>query len=195
MRKDGWQKNKLSSQIFLILDRILDRMVRNYYCKWMIRRWPVALFYDMIDVSPVNAYTYSSKLLHSESNQIFSKKKRKFLICLGKELAGISSTLSMQKKLYNSVSKQQKKDHCNRKPATKAKNKNHTLFLRNKQRSKCSACNKNIRKLFAWIAITNRLKAFFSSFLNTLKPQALIYSIEKPYVLAFVEPIIADCAD
>ena len=35
--------------------------------------------------------------LHSEINQIYSlKRRREFVICLGKELAGISSALSMQ---------------------------------------------------------------------------------------------------
>ena len=35
---------------------ILDRMVRTYTSKRMTRRWPVALFYNMLDVSAVNAY-------------------------------------------------------------------------------------------------------------------------------------------
>ena len=51
------------------------------------------------------------------------------MICLGKELAGISSALSMQKKLRNSASKQQKKQKCNRKPATKAK-KRDAIFVK-----------------------------------------------------------------
>ena len=35
---------------------ILDRMVRTYICKKITGRWSVALFYNMIDVSAVNAY-------------------------------------------------------------------------------------------------------------------------------------------
>ena len=73
---------------------ILDRMVRTYTCKRMTRRWPVALFYNMIDVSAVNAYIEWQQL-HGENNRNFSKKRRrKFLIHLGKELAG----MSMQKR-------------------------------------------------------------------------------------------------
>ena len=34
----------------------LDRMVRTYICKKITRRWPVALFYNMIDVSAVNDF-------------------------------------------------------------------------------------------------------------------------------------------
>ena len=60
----------------------------------MTRRWTVALFYNMIDVSAVNAYVVWQQL-HGENNRNFSKKKRrKFLIRLGKELAG----MSMQKR-------------------------------------------------------------------------------------------------
>ena len=77
---------------------ILDRMVRTYTCKRMTRRWSIALFFNMIDVGVVNAYMVWQQL-HGENNQIFSKKRRrKFLIHLGKELAGMSSALSMQKR-------------------------------------------------------------------------------------------------
>ena len=34
---------------------ILDLVVRTYYCKGTNGRWPVALFYNMVDVSAVNA--------------------------------------------------------------------------------------------------------------------------------------------
>ena len=64
----------------------------------MTKRLPIALFYNMIDVSAVNAYIVWQRL-HGENNRIFSKKrKKKFLIRLGKELAGMSSALSMQKR-------------------------------------------------------------------------------------------------
>ena len=63
----------------------------------MTRRWPVALFY-MIAVSVINAYVVWQQL-HDENNRIFSKKRRrKFLIRLEKELDGMSSALSMQKR-------------------------------------------------------------------------------------------------
>ena len=34
----------------------LDRMLRSYYIKCMTRRWPLALFYNMIDVSIITAF-------------------------------------------------------------------------------------------------------------------------------------------
>ena len=62
----------------------------------MTRKWQAALFYNMIDVSAINAYVVWQQL-HDENNWIFSKKRRrKFLIRLEKELAGMSSALSMQ---------------------------------------------------------------------------------------------------
>ena len=63
----------------------------------MTRRWPVALFYNMIDVNAINAYVVWQRL-HDKNNRIFSKKRRKFLIRFEKKLAGMSSALSMQKR-------------------------------------------------------------------------------------------------
>ena len=34
----------------------LDRMLRSYFIKHMTRRWPLVLFYNMIDVSTINAF-------------------------------------------------------------------------------------------------------------------------------------------
>ena len=59
----------------------------------------------MIDVSAVNAYVVWQQL-HGENNRNFSKKKRrKFLIHLGKELAG----MSMQKRRANQPQSNRKK--------------------------------------------------------------------------------------
>ena len=71
---------------------ILDRIVRTYTCKRMTRKRLIVLFYNMIDISAVNAYVVWQQL-HGGNNRIFKKKRRKFLIRLGKELAGMSSTL------------------------------------------------------------------------------------------------------
>ena len=90
------------------------------------------------------------------------------MICLVKDLAGISSALSMQ---INCAIQPQ----SNRKRTTAIENQPHqgkeiqTLFCERIKDGKCSAGNKNIRKLFAWIVSTNGLKALFSSFPNALK--------------------------
>ena len=34
----------------------LDRMLKSYSIKRMTRRWPLVLFYNMIDVSTINAF-------------------------------------------------------------------------------------------------------------------------------------------
>ena len=34
----------------------LDRMLRSYFIKHITRRWPLVLFYTMIDVSTINAF-------------------------------------------------------------------------------------------------------------------------------------------
>ena len=68
----------------------LDRMVRTYICKRMTRRWFVALFCNIIDVSAVNAFIVWLEL-NGESPNINIKKQRNFLLQLGKELAGVNT--------------------------------------------------------------------------------------------------------
>ncbi|KAJ8409222.1 hypothetical protein AAFF_G00234200 [Aldrovandia affinis] len=36
---------------------IMDQMVHNYTCKHQIRRWPMVLWYNLLDVATLNAYT------------------------------------------------------------------------------------------------------------------------------------------
>ena len=67
---------------------ILDGMVRTYSCKRIIRRWPVTLFYKLIDVSAINAFIVRLALISKISNANI-RKRRAFLIQLEKELTGI----------------------------------------------------------------------------------------------------------
>ena len=71
---------------------ILDRMVVTYTSKRMTRKWPVALFYNMLDVSAVNAYVVWQQLQGENSSCFSKKKRRKFLIQLAKGLAGMLPT-------------------------------------------------------------------------------------------------------
>ena len=101
----------------------------------MTRRWPVALFYNMVDVSAVNAYIVWQQL-HGKNNWIFSKKnRRKFLIRLEKELAGMSSALSMQKRRAIQPQGNRKRTAATKNQATNAK-KSQMLSLGKMQRSK-----------------------------------------------------------
>ena len=144
---------------------ILDRMVRTYTCKMMTRRWSVALLYIMIDVSAVNAYIVWQQF-HGENNRSFSKKRRsKFLIRLGKELAGMPSALSMRKRRAIQPQSNRKRTAATENKATKEK-KPDAIFVKeekieNADKHAAPAITtfvKNIRKLFACNAITNRLK-------------------------------------
>ena len=67
----------------------LDRMVRLYSTKRTTRRWPLALFYNMIDVSTINAFIIRQGINHENCN-IYMRQRRKFLISLGKKLCGIT---------------------------------------------------------------------------------------------------------
>jgi len=67
----------------------LDRIVRLYSTERMTRRWPLVLFYNMIDVSALNAFIIWQEINHENGN-ICMRQRRKFLICLRKELCGIT---------------------------------------------------------------------------------------------------------
>ena len=101
----------------------------------------------MIDVSAVNTYVVWQQL-HDKNNRIFGKKRRrKFLICLGKELAGMSSALSMQKRRAIQPQSNRKRAAAIENQTTKAKTVRCYLSKRSKDRKyrqACSACNNNI---------------------------------------------------
>ena len=67
----------------------LDRMVRSYSTKRITRRWPLVLFYNMIDVSAINAFIIWQEIKHGNGN-VYIRQQRKFLISLGKNLCGIT---------------------------------------------------------------------------------------------------------
>ena len=67
---------------------VVHRMVRTYSCKHMKRRWPITLFCNMIAVSAINAFIVWLAL-NGENSSPYIRKRRAFLIQLGKELAGI----------------------------------------------------------------------------------------------------------
>ena len=65
-----------------------DKMLRTYSTKRMTRRWPVAVFSNMLDISALDAYIVWI-LLNPQWNAKRRHKRRLFLYQLGKELAGI----------------------------------------------------------------------------------------------------------
>ena len=45
----------------------LDRMVRSYSIKCTPRKWSLALFYNVIDVRAINAFTFEKKHANEKS--------------------------------------------------------------------------------------------------------------------------------
>ena len=63
----------------------LDQLVANYTCKRQTKRWPVALFSNMIDISACNAYIIWKEInCFWNTNKLF--KRRLFLEELGKQM-------------------------------------------------------------------------------------------------------------
>ena len=63
----------------------MDQMVRTYTSKRMTRKWPMALFYNLLDVSALNAFIIWIHLNLNWMNGIFYKRKI-FFTELGKQL-------------------------------------------------------------------------------------------------------------
>ena len=113
---------------------ILDRILDNSNLQEDDLKMASSLFYNMIYVSVINAYVVWQQL-HDENNRIFSKKrKRKFLIRLEKELAGMSSALSMQKRRAIQPQSNRKRTAATENPATNAKKAKCYLCERSKDR-------------------------------------------------------------
>jgi hypothetical protein len=62
-----------------------DQMLRTYTCKRMTRRWPIAIFSNMLDISALNAYIIWT-LINPDWNARKTHKRRIFIEELGKEL-------------------------------------------------------------------------------------------------------------
>ena len=63
----------------------MDQMVKTYTSKRMTRRWPMVLFYNLLDVSALNAFIIWIYLNSNWMNGILYKR-RIFLTELGKQL-------------------------------------------------------------------------------------------------------------
>lgn len=63
----------------------MDKMTRTYSVKRMTRRWPLTVFYNMIDISVMNAFIVWLCLNRNCEKKL--RKRRNFIIELGKQLA------------------------------------------------------------------------------------------------------------
>eukprot|EP00106_Octopus_bimaculoides_P007459 XP_014774901.1 PREDICTED: uncharacterized protein LOC106872417 [Octopus bimaculoides] len=95
----------------------------------MTRRWPMVIFYNMIDISAVNAFIVA-KQLHLQS---FKDKRRQCLIQLGKELAGVNAKQEHDKQSSSSANISQ---------PNKKRRRSSTSFAipQPKKKGRCSLC-------------------------------------------------------
>ncbi|XP_029643457.1 uncharacterized protein LOC115217880 [Octopus sinensis] len=113
----------------------LDKMVRTYICKRVTRRWPMGIFYNMIDISAVNTFIVA-KHLHLQS---FKDKRIQCLIQLGKGLAGINAKQEHDKQSSSSANISQ--------PNKKRKRSSISFEIpQPKQKGRCSLCGPKINR-------------------------------------------------
>lgn len=112
----------------------MDQMVRIYSVKRKTRRWPVVVFYNMIDTSALNAYIVWMSL-HPTHFAKKAKKRRRFLITLGKELAGVETQPQTETPLSDMEDEPpQKKRHCYMCSSSRDR----------KTKTTCKKCHKNV---------------------------------------------------
>ncbi|KAF2893121.1 hypothetical protein ILUMI_13052 [Ignelater luminosus] len=92
---------------------IMDKLVRKYTVKRQTRRWPVTVFYNMIDISALNAYLI---WCHLTKDWRIKKgyKRREFLMQLRKELVvtGRSTEKASTSQSYPQETQKLKRDRC-----------------------------------------------------------------------------------
>ncbi|KAF7235524.1 PiggyBac transposable element-derived protein 4 [Varanus komodoensis] len=64
----------------------LDHLVRNYTCKRKINRWPMVLFFNMLDVAALASYVLWVHTHPQWENRVPRQRRRLFITALGKEL-------------------------------------------------------------------------------------------------------------
>ena len=63
----------------------MDQMVGTYTCKHQTQRWPMVLWYNILDIATLNAYTFFTAQ-HPEFKSGITNARRLFLKELSKEL-------------------------------------------------------------------------------------------------------------
>ena len=114
----------------------MDQKTRTYICKRKTRRWPLVAFYNMLDISAINAYVIW-KALNPNWNSNKSHKIRLCLLQLGKELAGVSEE-AIQKRV------EQTRETASEPPRKNVRCTICTSAKDRKTKTACSKCSKNV---------------------------------------------------
>lgn len=144
----------------------LDRMAGEYTCQRMTRRWPMALFMNMIDLAGVNSFILW-KDVHPEWHKGNESRRRLFLLELSKQLVEplISRRLHEQSFQKSQPTARQEvaskclktitEEHENTTPSTpstsnEGRNEPHTsTSTRGKKRARCFLCERRTDKKVA----------------------------------------------
>ena len=75
----------------------MDQMVRWFITKRKTRRWPMVIFYNMLDISALNAFiVWMSLNKENYTAKRGNRLRRSLLISLAKELAGLQKENAIQ---------------------------------------------------------------------------------------------------
>ena len=128
------RRKRLRSFYHTTLPRQVLTPARNYCVKRMTRRWPVVVFYNMVDISALNAYIVWSSL-HPTDFARKAHKRRQFLLALGKELGGIEKDVPTESILIDTEEPPRKKRRC-------------YMCSSKREIERLRPCARNVRKTF-----------------------------------------------
>lgn len=136
----------------------MDQMVSNYSCQRRTRRWPMVLWYNMLDVATLNAYT-SFTAQHPGYMGGVSNARRLFIKELGKELVmphmkrRMEGTPKLQKHIIEAMGRCQLKKQN---PAT-TQPQESTRQEGQRKRKRCAICPvSRDRKVSSWCSQCTR---------------------------------------
>ena len=122
-----------------------DQMLRMYTTKRMTRRWPMAIFYNMADISALNGFIIWIAL-NPEWQAQAKHRRRVFLLQLGRELIGYSDDDAGEPPIQISApALPKKRARCSVCPREDDKKSNII----------CAGCGRNVCKAHAEYICTN----------------------------------------
>ena len=133
-----------------------DQMIETFSTKFCTRRWPVALFCNLLDMAALNAYVLNEKL-KVEGAPV--GKRRLFIKQLGKALCQELRECRESDAIHPRLARARQLDHTQEPPRKRGRCNVCPRQTDRKATEVCSACNKNVcpvhREIFCQTCLTS----------------------------------------
>ena len=143
-----------------------DQLIHTYSCKWEAKRWPVVMWYNLLDVAAQNAFIVFSTQ-NSEFEVGKTHKQRLFLRNLAEELVipQMRRRLKVTTNLHSTIlvamercgfRREENVETVSETLVTKQKRCHYCLSKKDRKSAMvCKKCNKNVCKDYSYIICNN----------------------------------------